>query len=249
MATSKSENYVINLISSRFGVLLEKIPDQQTTPSPDFVFRLEDKTVFVAELKDIDCDLPSEGRGWTIPKLGEPNYPWSFREDNAVNRVAAKIHEAYKQLISSPSPRVLIILNHDFLVDVKDLQEAYEGRLLYSSDAFSYYNVASKKIADGRIKHRAHLVSLSNTMWFRSRSQYIQTKRSSSKWAVFPPNPVVKLTNERAALSTACCGFMFLLLRFLYLMTLVFVNFASSMNSSRLVHFEDLQCGRLVHIR
>jgi hypothetical protein len=178
MATSKSENYVINLISSRFGVLLEKIPDQQTTPSPDFVFRLEDKTVFVAELKDIDCDLPSEGRGWTIPKLGEPNYPWSFREDNAVNRVAAKIHEAYKQLISSPSPRVLIILNHDFLVDVKDLQEAYEGRLLYSSDAFSYYNVASKKIADGRIKQEKHSIDLyiwidksTEHIWFRYPTQ------------------------------------------------------------------------------
>jgi hypothetical protein len=164
-------------MSKRFGVRLEKIPEQHTS-SPDFVFRSENKTVFFAELKDITCDLPSEEHGWIIPKPGEPHYPWSFRDDNAVSRVASKIHESYLQLMNCPSPRVLIILNYDSLVDVKDLQEAYEGRQLYSNEVYSYYNIVSKKIADGRIKQEKQSIDLyiwidksTEHVWFRFPTQ------------------------------------------------------------------------------
>jgi hypothetical protein len=50
-------------------------------------------------------------------------------------------------------------------------------------------------------------------------------------------------------LSMACGWFSFLLLGYLYIITLVFINFVFSMNLVRLVQFESYQCGSLAPVR
>jgi len=99
------------------------------------------------------------------------HYPFAHRTDNAVSRVADKIHQAYRQLKDYPPPRALILLNHDSLVDVKDLEEAFTGEQVYANAVFSYVNTVSKKIAHGKIKEEKGKIDL--YIWIDRRTEYI----------------------------------------------------------------------------
>ena len=167
----------MNFLHGRFDVLLEKIPEAVET-SPDFTIVNNERQIAVAELKDIEYFPASEDRGWTMTKPGEPHYPFNYRDDNAVSRVASKIHEAYKQLRNSSLPRIIVFLNYDSLVDVKDLEEAFSGEHLYENTEFSYINTVSKKIAAGRIDKEKTMIDLyiwidksTQEIWFRYPTQ------------------------------------------------------------------------------
>jgi len=109
-----------------------------------------------------------------MPQPGD-EIQWASRDDNSVRRVASKIHEAWTQLRLYSGPHVLIFLNHDPLVDVWDLQEAFTGQQVYGNQNFSYVNTAwKKKIAEGKIKHEKDKIDLyiwierrEEKMWFR----------------------------------------------------------------------------------
>lgn len=171
MSVSQSERYVIDLLKRRFGIFLFKVPEDDEA-RPDFECIRDGQRVFMAELKDIKYYPPSEQRGWTIPQLDEKFCHFSHRTDNAVSRVADKIHDAFRQLKTSPSPRVLILLNDDSMVDVKDLEEAFTGQHVYGSEAFSYVNVVSKKIAEGKIREEKSKIDL--YVWIERRNEKIQ---------------------------------------------------------------------------
>lgn len=171
MSVSKSERYVIGLLKRRFGIILSKVPENHEA-QPDFEYILDGQRVFVAELKDIEYHPPSEQRGWTIPKPDEKFCHFSHRTDNAVSRVADKIHNAFCQLKTSPPPRVLIFLNDDSMVDVKDLEEAFTGQHVYGNEEFSYVNVVSKNIAGGKIREEKSKIDL--YVWIERRNEKIQ---------------------------------------------------------------------------
>jgi len=171
MPLSRSERYVIDLLQRRFGVHLTKIQEKNET-APDFTLVRDEQRLFVAELKDIERYPASADRGWTIPKPGDMHYPFAHRTDNAVSRVADKIHQAYHQLKDFPPPRVLILLNHDSLVDVKDLEEAFTGEQVYANAVFSYVNTVSKKIAEGKIKEEKGKIDL--YIWIDKRTEHIR---------------------------------------------------------------------------
>jgi hypothetical protein len=139
--------------------------------APDFELVRDGECVFMAELKDIERYPASEDRGWTVPKPGDMYYPFAHRTDNAVSRVADKIHQAYRQLKDFPLPRVLILLNHDSLVDVKDLEEAFTGDQVYGNAVFSYVNTISKKISEGKIKEEKGKIDL--YIWIDKRTEHI----------------------------------------------------------------------------
>ena len=170
MPLSKSERYLIDLLQRRFEVCLTKIRESNKT-TPDFTFVRDGQRVFVAELKEIERYAASEDRGWTIPKPGDTHYPFAHRTDNAVSRVADKIHQAYRQLRDFPPPRVLILLNHDSRVDMKDLEEAFTGEQVYGNAAFSYVNRISKKITEGKIKEEKGKIDL--YIWIDKRTEHI----------------------------------------------------------------------------
>lgn len=106
------------MFKERFDVNLYKIPEAHNK-TPDFECIDSGKRIFVAELKEFVWVHPSEKTGWL--KTKEDSF-WS-KTDNSVRRVADKIHEAYKQLKSFDTPKVLILFNTDSL-DIKDLREA-----------------------------------------------------------------------------------------------------------------------------
>jgi hypothetical protein len=159
------------LLKRRFGIILSKVLENHEA-QPDFEYIRDGQRVFVAELKDIEYHPPSEQRGWTIPKPDEKSHRFSHKTDNAVSRVADKIHDAFRQLKTSPPPRILILLNGDSMVDVKDLEEAFTGQHVYGSEAFSYVNVVSKKIAEGKIREEKSKIDL--YIWIERRNEKIQ---------------------------------------------------------------------------
>ena len=170
MRLSISERYVIALLQRRFGVHLTKIQENNKI-TPDFILVHDEQRAFVAELKDLERHPASPDRAWTIPKPDDMHYPFAHRTDNAVSRVADKIHQAYRQLKNFPPPRVLILLNHDSLVDVKDLEEAFTGEQVYANAVFSYSNTVSKKIAQGKIKEEKEGIDL--YIWIDRRTEHI----------------------------------------------------------------------------
>jgi hypothetical protein len=153
-----SERFVMDLFLRRFGLGLTKVPETKC-PMPDFEFVRDNQRLFVAELKDIEHQPMSEKAGWTLPGPDD-ECPVAHRTDNAVRRVANKIHDAFKQLGNFTCPRVLIFLNHDSMVDEKDLMEAFTGQLPYSNGVITVINTVSKGIANGRIREEKTQIDL-----------------------------------------------------------------------------------------
>ena len=149
MNSSESEKFIQDLFNKKFGIKLIKIKES-SDKSPDFEFINNETRVFVCELKDIQYAERTSENGWSISYYN--SIKEATRIDNSVSRVAQKIYDGHKQLVSYSEPKVLIILNSEPLVDIKDLVEAYDGYHSYGNEDFGYNNVCSAKISNGRIK-------------------------------------------------------------------------------------------------
>jgi len=152
-----SELFVQKLFQRNYGVHLSKIKESGDK-SPDYEFIFNGKRVFVCELKTIER-VRTEAAGWEIINDSE-GMREATRDDNAVERVARKIHEAHKQLKSYSQPKVLIFLNKDSLVDFKDLEEAFNGYQIYSNGRVKLVNTASARIANGIIRNEKYDIDL-----------------------------------------------------------------------------------------
>jgi hypothetical protein len=102
------------------------------------------------EVKHLERTPRTPANGWSVVELAD-GVRSASRDDNAPKRVGASIHEAWKQLRNYAEPKILVFLNDDGLVDVQDLGEAFNGFLEYGNEQIGYLNVASAKIAEGRI--------------------------------------------------------------------------------------------------
>lgn len=168
---SRGERFVQALFRTSYGVDLVKIEEKPDVPNADFEHLLAGSRDFVAELKGFVWQPPSTDRGWLVPEHG-----FAERADNGPQRVAAKIHEAFRQLSERVEPRILLLLNSDNALDVMDLEEAYQGFLPYvSSDGFFYVNRLSKPISEGRIRDEKALIDLYAWIdWLAERKPTIQ---------------------------------------------------------------------------
>lgn len=98
---------------------------KQCGETPDFKVYKDSKLLFYCEVKSIDKEIFVEEE--------------QFGTDNTYNQIAMKrIHKSVKQFDSvNPNrdyPNVLVIVNHQFGVDVADLHLVFSGIPLESSD-------------------------------------------------------------------------------------------------------------------
>ena len=158
---SASENIIQELFLSHYGLHLKKIDekDGKNGKQPDFEYLVDDKRIFVCELKEYIRIDPSEETGWEVLNHSDGSVE-ATRNSNAPNKVSDSIHTAFKQLQKYSEPKILIFLNHYSGLDVRDLIETYRG--------FSEYSIANKKIIDiyyrraseGKIKHEKDKIDL-----------------------------------------------------------------------------------------
>jgi hypothetical protein len=155
-------------------VTLGKILASTKSPSPDFEFIQESRRVFVAELKQLGYVQPSKDAGWTIIAKSDDAVE-ATRLDNAPSRVSDCIYNAYKQLVQYQEPKVLILLDTSPGLDVGDLEEAFNGCMVYKNKNVQYINIVSRKIAHGKINEVKNCIDLyiwidqlqNSKTWFR----------------------------------------------------------------------------------
>ncbi|MDY6912626.1 MAG: hypothetical protein SVM79_09740 [Chloroflexota bacterium] len=153
-----NEQYVKELFWVRYHIDLLKI-EEGTRKTPDFEYVENGKRVFVCEVKNVNHNWPSEKSGWKSTGQIDGTTFWE-RADNAPNRIAKKIDEAYDQLDRYTEPKILILINEDGSVDINDLNEAYDGHLIYANESHACKNTVSRRIAEGRIKHKKNKIDL-----------------------------------------------------------------------------------------
>lgn len=152
------EAYVRRVLGERFGITLRKIPESKTAgeKTADFELLDGDERVAVVEVKTLEHSPRTQANGWKRQYGG-----WMRAKDNGPARVAGTIHTAWKQLATYDAPKVLVVANDDWHIDVIDLQEAIHGFLDYGTNATGYYrNAASMKIANGRIRDEKDRIDL-----------------------------------------------------------------------------------------
>jgi hypothetical protein len=134
---TNGEKVVRQLFAERYGLQLEKI-DESDRPSPDFevlalgtrIAVLEVKTTeytgLVMDLDEVEDRFAEMERATGAADL----LAGSLQNDNAVNRLAKKIHQGAKQLERYAEPKVLAFVNEDDSADCSDLREALVGFLV-----------------------------------------------------------------------------------------------------------------------
>jgi hypothetical protein len=137
---SRANNFVSALFTKRFGITLTPITEANPK-TPDFEFCLSNNRIFVCEVKEFEYYT-----------LGPPDGEIHSRIDNGPARVGRDIKKAYAQLKQYECLKVLALLCNTPFLDVKDLEEAFNGYMIYGNQHFSYINEVSKKIAEGDIK-------------------------------------------------------------------------------------------------
>jgi hypothetical protein len=176
----REEVFVRRLLFDRFGAELRKLP-KGSTKTADYELMASGSRIAVVEVKTLEAQPMSEARGWTIEHQSE--HTWSgTRRDNAPRRVASHVHGAAKQLEHYTNPKVLVFLNEESFADVRDLDEAVQGTLMYGSESAGYViNTASMRIAEGRIRDERWLIDL-----------YIWIEPRRGPRTVFPVNAPVE---------------------------------------------------------
>lgn len=156
---SQDERYVRAVLFERFGTELRRLPEG-TERTPDYELLAQAGRAAVLEVKTVELTPRTPENGWNVTPQGE--HMWeATRRDNAPQRVGAHIHSAAGQLIRFGDPKILVILNHDPLVDVLDLEEAVQGYQPYGTEETGYLiNTASKRIAEGHIRDERWLIDL-----------------------------------------------------------------------------------------
>jgi hypothetical protein len=150
----RDERWIQEFFSEVYGLELRKLSELPASTA-DFEHLSASGRDFVAELKTLIWEPPSAERGWTLNPDGSAE-----RDDNAPERVASKIHEAFKQLRGYSEPKILVLLNCDPALDVLDLLEAYRGYLVYGDASFGYVNRMSRQLAEGRIRFEKSSIDL-----------------------------------------------------------------------------------------
>lgn len=143
-----NERYVRELLKSRFGAELRKLPET-ADKTPDYEVIVDGTRVAVLEVKTLKERWLSDVPG------AVPNEDGFYVEDDkSPGRVGRVIHEAAKQFAAHVEPKILVILNDDHM-DVHDLEEIVNGYLLYGTAETGYIkNVLwSKKDAHKLIEH------------------------------------------------------------------------------------------------
>lgn len=189
MATeSPDERYVRAVLLERFEAKLRRLPEG-VERTPDYELLAQDARAAVVEVKTVELPPRTAENGWDVTPQGE--HMWeATRTDNAPQRVGAGIHSAAGQLSRFDDPKILVFLNHDPLVDVLDLEEAVQGYQPYGTEETGYLiNTASKRIAEGRIRHERWLIDL-----------YVWIEPPKGQRLVFPGGqPPTTLEAEREA--------------------------------------------------
>lgn len=150
--------YVRELFASSFGARLRRLPESREhgQKTPDLELLDGDRRVAVVEVKTLLRVPRTEENGFRREHGG------LVRDDNSPKRVGSWIHKAWKQLKHySDTSKVLVFVNDEDGADVHDLEEAFNGFLDYGSeDKGMLRNVASRGIAEGRIREEKRQIDL-----------------------------------------------------------------------------------------
>lgn len=164
---TKGEKILKQIFLKDYNLTLEKITTNNNK-SADFYILKDNKTIAVCEVKDIESIESSEKNGWSHNKETDT---WS-RPDNAPNRIRTKIHNAFNQLSKYELPKIIVFVNFDSMVDIKDLQQAINGFLpYYSKDdptKITHIYDGAKKTLE-RIKYEVDKIDL--YIWLGQNSQ------------------------------------------------------------------------------
>lgn len=164
---SQDETYVRRLLEERYGLNLRKLDEERDAKTPDYELIDDGVRAAIAEIKTLGHVERSEAKGWKVER--HTPFSWSAsRTDNGPSRVSDHVHAAAKQLRRFETPRVLILLNQEPLLDVHDLEEAVHGYLPYGNEESGYFlNTASMRIAEGRIREDRWIIDL--YLWIEPR--------------------------------------------------------------------------------
>jgi hypothetical protein len=121
---------VAGFLRKQFGLVAARVPESAARTA-DLAGTTQEAVAFVCEVKTIAAVerlAPADG---DVHCLGR---------DNAVLRVIAKIDDAHSQLVTSEAVRILALLNRAPLVDVLDLNNAFQGYLDYDTPAGEFHH-------------------------------------------------------------------------------------------------------------
>jgi hypothetical protein len=115
--------------------------------------------------------------------------------DKAPARVGRAIHEAAKQLLPCPEPRILGFVNDCTSMDFLDFEEAFNGELVYGNDAVGRFkSTASKKVAAGTIREEKFSIDL--FVWFNRYDGRVMWSPGGVAWQA-KPGPFFRFPTER----------------------------------------------------
>jgi len=174
MVESAEEIYVREQCFLKFGTVLRKIPESTVSgvQTADFELLDGEQRVAVIEVKQFALTPRTAAHGWVeasdIPEMYGPRddrFKMHTRDDFGPTKIGRTIDAAWRQLRLYESPKILVFVNDEHAFDVVDLQEAWNGFLDYGTAETGYLrNVASKKIARGRIRDAKGKIDL--YVWF-----------------------------------------------------------------------------------
>jgi hypothetical protein len=115
--------------------------------------------------------------------------------DKAPARVGRAIHEAAKQLVPCPEPRILVFVNDCTSMDFLDFEEAFNGELVYGNDDVGRFkNTTSKKVAQGLIREEKFSIDL--FVWFNRYDGRVAWSPGGVAWHA-KPGPFFRFPTER----------------------------------------------------
>jgi hypothetical protein len=158
LTEGEEEKYVRDLFLARFNVSLRRLP-KGSGKTADYELAVAGERAAVVEVKRLGWRPRTPERGWHVTE-GEDGVRHAVRDDNAPDRVGTAIHEACKQLRNYADPKILVFVNDERLIDVGDLDEAFNGFMEYGNAQVGYVNTASMKIGQGRIRGEKNLIDL-----------------------------------------------------------------------------------------
>jgi hypothetical protein len=151
----EEERFVRETLFKRFGAQLRKLPESQRTgeKAADFELLVGDARLAVIEIKRLIRTPRIPENGWDVVERDGVRTA-TRRTDNAPQRVAKLIQEAWRQLQLYQDPKILAFVNDETLADGGDLDEAFNGFMEYRNEnGVGYTNVASRRLANGRIRN------------------------------------------------------------------------------------------------
>jgi hypothetical protein len=157
MREREEEEYLREMLAARFSVELRKLPEAGVKTA-DFELLEQGQRMAALEVKLLERTPRTPENGWHV--VVRDGMTQSTRNDNAPARVGRVIHAAFKQLRQYEVPKILVFVNDESMLDVLDLDEAYNGFLNYGDEKTGYASWASKKIANGDIAEEKTLIDL-----------------------------------------------------------------------------------------